>query len=101
MYGSGLKGNLAKMRSGIARGWFPAPPKGLPELKSMVHVDDCARVLVHLRTIVAKGVEIFYLSDGRKYSPYDIVQMLQARTDKSRRAIIKSTQVAKSAEDQY
>ena len=72
MYGPNLKGNLAKMRNAILQGWFPRPPRDIPGLKSMVHVDDCVRALVHLRTYIGKGVETFYLTDGCEYSAYDI-----------------------------
>lgn len=84
MYGPGLKGNLFKMRNAISRGWFPRPPKNLKGLKSMVHVDDCARALIHLRTNVRPLVETYYLTDGEEYSPHDIDSALDMQLSRFR-----------------
>jgi UDP-glucose 4-epimerase len=84
MYGPGLKGNLFKMRNAIFQGWFPRPPKNLTGLKSMVHVDDCARALIHLRNNMRPGVETYYLTDGEEYSPYDIDTALDTQLSRFR-----------------
>lgn len=84
MYGPRLKGNLFKMRNAISRGWFPRPPKNLKGLKSMVHVDDCARALIYLRANMRPGVETYYLTDGEEYSPYDIDSALDMQLSRFR-----------------
>ena len=75
VYGPGVRGNIKLMQSAIKRGWFPPLPK-LNNKKSMVHVDDLAKAIVHvLRNNKSHG-KIFSVTDGEVYSTDKIYKIL-------------------------
>jgi nucleoside-diphosphate-sugar epimerase len=75
VYGSGAKGNLARMIRAMERRWFPSIPQ-THNRRSMVHVDD----LVHALLLAAEKTEangrVFIVSDGRDYSTRELYEWI-------------------------
>ena len=74
VYGNKVKGNLNMMIKGI-KGWFPCLPK-TNNKKSLIHVDDLAMSMIYLIKIKNQNLVIYNVTDGIKYSSYDIYKML-------------------------
>lgn len=67
VYGSGIKGNLARMREAVERGRFP-PVRESDNRRSLVHVDDVVSLaLLASRNPRASG-RIYHVADGQAYS---------------------------------
>ncbi|MDC0229378.1 NAD-dependent epimerase/dehydratase family protein [Deltaproteobacteria bacterium] len=75
VYGAGMKGNLALMRRGIQKGWFPPLPK-IANRRSMIHVDDLVRVLLLVAQEESANGEIFIATDGVPHSSRDIYEAM-------------------------
>ena len=75
IYGPDMKGNLEQLKSAIQAG-FPSPPKGLIATKSMIHVDDCVRCMVHLIGLPPSDPQVYLITDNYEYSAYDIDSIL-------------------------
>jgi UDP-glucose 4-epimerase len=71
IYGPDMKGNLSQLKTAIKAG-FPRPPKGILAKKSMIHVDDCVRGMVHLIGLSPSDRQVYLITDNRDYSPYEI-----------------------------
>jgi UDP-glucose 4-epimerase len=71
VYGPGVKGNLALMRSGVVRGWFPPLPE-TGNRRSMIHVDDLVRALLLVAKDERANGEIFIATDGVPHSSREI-----------------------------
>ena len=91
IYGPNVKGNLKSMLQGIQQGWFPPLPK-IGNRRSMVHVDDVARCIVHVNNKISINEQIYNLTDNQEYSSseiYDIFcQVLGKRIKKHRLPMI-------------
>src|SRR3990167_4846944 len=81
VYGVGVKGNLAAMLQGIARGYFPTPPP-VQNQKSMISLNDLCRVALLAATVEKTEQKIFIITDGIFYSTYDMVQMMRRALNK-------------------
>lgn len=71
IYGPGMKGNLAMMKNGMKRGWFPQLPE-INNRRSMIHVDDLVRAILFLEKKEDSYGEIFIATDGKDYSTNQI-----------------------------
>ncbi len=75
VYGPGVRGNLALMKSGIKKGWFPPLPE-TRNRRSLIHVDDLVQsLLIVVRDDRANG-EIFIVTDGVLYSSREIYEAM-------------------------
>ncbi len=83
IYGPNMKGNLAKLKFAIKFG-FPRPPKGLKTAKSMIHVDDCVRAIVHLVKLSPFKPQVYLVTDNNEYSAYDIDDVLSEKVRRFR-----------------
>ncbi len=83
IYGPNMKGNLAKLKFAIKFG-FPRPPKGLTTIKSLIHVDDCVRAMVHLVRLSPSVPQIYLVTDNNEYSVYEIDDVLSQESCKFR-----------------
>lgn len=84
VYGQNMKGNLRLMLTGIKQGWFPPLPE-TGNRRSMIHVDDLARVLLFLANDKRSDGEIFIATDDRRYSSREIYDALCHAVGKSPR----------------
>ena len=75
VYGPGVKGNLALMRSAIQRGFFPPIPE-TRNRRSLIHVDDLVRCLFLLAQHPRAHGRIFIATDGIPYSTRTIYEAL-------------------------
>jgi UDP-glucose 4-epimerase len=75
VYGPGVKGNLALMRKGIEKGWFPPLPE-TGNRRSLIHVDDLVEVLLLVSEDERANGEIFIATDGVTYSSRDIYEAI-------------------------
>jgi len=82
VYGPGVKGNLAKMRSGIEKGWFPPLPE-TGNHRSMIHVDDLVRALLLVAEDDRANGEIFIATDGVPHSSRKIYEAICQQVDKT------------------
>jgi nucleoside-diphosphate-sugar epimerase len=82
VYGPNVKGNLALMLSGIARGWFPPLPE-TGNKRSMIHVDDLVRAILLVAEDDRANGEIFIATDGTPYSSCDIYNAMRNVLGKS------------------
>ena len=75
VYGSGMKGNIARMISLIGKGHLPPLPK-VDTLISLVGVEDLAQAaLLSITSNEAKG-QTYYVTDGLSYSITEIEQAI-------------------------
>ena len=82
VYGPGVKGNLAIMRSGIEKGWFPPLPE-TGNHRSMIHVDDLVRALLLVAEDDRANGEIFIATDGVPHSSRKIYEAICQQVDKT------------------
>ena len=82
VYGPGVKGNLAIMRSGIEKGWFPPLPE-TGNRKSMIHVDDLVRAIFFVAEDHRADGEIFIASDGLPHSSRKIYETICQQVNKT------------------
>ena len=75
IYGPGVKGNLAIMKSWIERGWFPPLPE-TGNRRSMIHVDDLVRALLLVAEDDRANGEIFIATDGEVHSSREIYEAI-------------------------
>ena len=81
VYGNSEKGNLPKMISAIARGFFPPLPE-VHNHRSMVHVEDLAKAaLLAAQNPTAAG-QIYIVSDGQDYSTRQLYEWICNALDK-------------------
>ena len=71
VYGAGVKGNLAMMRRGIERGWFPPLPE-TGNRRSMIHVDDLVDALLLVSEDERANEGIFIVTDGKPRSSREV-----------------------------
>ena len=82
VYGTGVKGNLAKMRSWVEKGWFPPLPE-TGNRRSIIHVDDLVRALLLVAVDDRANGEIFIATDGVPQSSRKIYEAICKQLDKS------------------
>jgi len=82
VYGPVVKGNLQRMLSGIAKGWFPPLPETFNR-RSMIHVDDLVRAILLVSEDKRANGEIFIATDGTPHSSRDIYNAMCDVLDKS------------------
>ena len=82
VYGPGVKGNLAIMRSGIEKGWFPPLPE-TGNRKSMIHVDDLVRAIFFVAEDHRADGEIFIATDGLPHSSRKIYETICQQVNKT------------------
>ena len=82
VYGPGVKGNLAIMRSWIEKGWFPPLPE-TGNHRSMIHVDDLVRALLLVAEDDRADGEIFIATDGVPHSSRKIYEAVCKQLDKT------------------
>ena len=82
IYGPGVKGNLAKMRSGIEKWWFPPLPE-TGNHRSMIHVDDLVRALLVVAEDDRANGEIFIATDGVPQSSRKIYEAICRQVEKT------------------
>ena len=82
VYGPGVKGNLAIMRSWVEKGWFPPLPE-TGNRRSMIHVDDLVRALLLVAVDDRANGEIFIATDGVPQSSRKIYEAICQQVDKS------------------
>jgi UDP-glucose 4-epimerase len=75
VYGSGVKGNLKLMRSGIEKGWFPPLPES-GNRRSMIHVDDLIQALLLVAKDRRTNGEIYIATDGEPHSSRKIYEAI-------------------------
>jgi len=75
VYGPGVKGNLALMRRGIKKGWFPPLPE-TGNRRSLIHVDDLVQALFLVVEDERSSGEIFIATDGEVHSSREIYEAL-------------------------
>jgi len=75
VYGSGVKGNLALMQSGVKKGWFPPLPE-TGNRRSMIHVDDLVRALVFVAENERANGQIYIATDGVPHSSRAIYEAI-------------------------
>ena len=75
IYGPEVKGNLRLMLKGIKQGWFPPLPS-LGNKRSMVHVDDVAECISHIKEQENLDKQIYQLTDNNEYSSSEIYDIL-------------------------
>lgn len=73
VYGPCAQGNLRWLLRAVHCG-FPAPPKA--GLRSMVGVEDLARLLLRLPEVVKQGVHTWIVTDGHDYTTREVYQLL-------------------------
>ncbi len=71
VYGSGAKGNLARMIQSVERGFFPPIPQ-THNRRSMVHVEDLVQALLLAARKPEANGRVFIVSDGRDYSTREL-----------------------------
>ena len=81
VYGPGVKGNLARMLSGIDRGRFPLL-SGPLNRRCMVSVTDLVRALRHVADDPAAALGTYIVTDGRTYSTRSIHESMAAALDR-------------------
>lgn len=72
VYGPGAAGNVTRLVDAVRRGRFPAVPR-VHNRRSMVHADDVATAAVRAAGEGAAAGRVFIVTDGVRYSAYDIV----------------------------
>jgi nucleoside-diphosphate-sugar epimerase len=77
MYGSGVKGNLARMWSAVAGSRFPPLPE-TGARRSMLHRDDFCAVLELAAGSGAARDRVFHVTDGRPLSARGILEAIRA-----------------------
>ena len=82
VYGSGVKGNLRKMHTGIEKGWFPPLPE-IGNRRSMIHVDDLVNILLLVEGDERSNGEIFIATDGNNYSSNQLYRAMSQSLDKN------------------
>ena len=82
VYGPGVKGNLAIMRTGIEKGWFPPLPE-TGNRRSMIHVDDLVRALLLVAEDDRANGEIFIATDGVPQSSRKIYEAICRQVEKT------------------
>ena len=75
IYGPEVKGNLRLMIKGIKQGWFPPLPS-IGNKRSMVHVDDVAECISHIKEHENLDKQIYQLTDNNEYSSSEIYDIL-------------------------
>ena len=75
VYGPGVKGNLALMRRGIKKGWFPPLPE-TGNRRSLIHVDDLVQALLLVAEDERSNGKIFIATDGVVHSSREIYEAL-------------------------
>ncbi len=75
VYGPGLPGNLARMIDAVARRRFPPVPE-VHNRRSMIHVQDAARAMVHAAGESRAAGGTFTVTDGRTYSTHEIYRWI-------------------------
>ena len=75
VYGAGVKGNLALMRRGIEKGWFPPLPE-TRNRRSMIHVDDLIKALLLIAEDDRANGEVFIATDGVAHSSRQIYEAI-------------------------
>jgi UDP-glucose 4-epimerase len=73
VYGPCAQGNLQWLLRAVRCG-LPAPPEGGP--RSMVGVEDLARLLLLLPQVVEEGVHTWIVTDGESYTTRHVYQLL-------------------------
>lgn len=81
VYGAGCKGNLAAMIKGIAKGYFPPPPR-IDNRKSMIALDDLCKAALLAAFIEKPNQKIFILTDTISYSTFKIYHAIRAALHK-------------------
>ena len=71
VYGPKMKGNLHSMLYWIDKGWFPPLPEN-GNVRSMVHIDDLVDAIRLVCNYNKSNGEVFIVTDGRRYSSYEI-----------------------------
>jgi len=82
VYGPGVKGNLAIMRSWIEKGWLPPLPE-TGNHRSMIHVDDLVCALLLVAEDDRANGEIFIATDGVPHSSRKIYEAICQQVDKT------------------
>lgn len=67
VYGTGVKGNLARMREAVTRGRFP-PVRDTGNRRSLVHVDDLVSAALLAASHTHAGGRVYHVTDGEAYS---------------------------------
>jgi len=75
VYGPGVKGNLALIRRGIEKAWFPPLPE-TGNCRSMIHVDDLVRALVFVAENDQANGQIYIATDGVPHSSRAIYEAI-------------------------
>jgi len=75
VYGPGVKGNLASMKVGVKKGWFPPLPE-TGNQRSMIHVDDLVRALVFVAENEQANGQIHIATDGVPHSSREIYKAI-------------------------
>lgn len=82
VYGPGSKGNLRLMMDAIEGGWLPPLPN-FSNKRSMVHVEDVVRALCLVALDPRANGEVYFVTDGRAYSTYDICILMRRALGKA------------------
>lgn len=90
VYGNGSKGNLDKLVRLTSMPWFPYLPRTSGR-RSMVHVDDLARLVAELVSKPVPGT--FIVDDGRTYSPRQVQEFVRHSTNNRRKIIVPSSAI--------
>ncbi|MFQ5511269.1 MAG: NAD-dependent epimerase/dehydratase family protein [Candidatus Krumholzibacteriia bacterium] len=75
VYGSGAKGNLARMIRGVERGFFPPMPR-CGNRRSMVHVEDLVEAMVLAAARPEANGRVFIVSDGCDYNTRELYEWI-------------------------
>ena len=81
VYGPKAKGNIGLITKGIKSGWFPSL-KNINNKKSMIHVDDLARLSIFLYENEKVEENIIYASDYQTYSTSQICDIIRKKRRK-------------------
>ena len=82
VYGPSVKGNLAKMKSWVEKGWFPPLPE-TGNRRSMIHVEDLVRAILFVAGDERANGEIFIATDGSPKSSRKIYEAICYQVNKS------------------
>jgi UDP-glucose 4-epimerase len=74
VYGSGMKGNLARLITAVQRGVFPPLPE-TGNRRSLVHVDDVAQAVLLVVAHPAAAGQSYFVTDGQPYSGRELYAM--------------------------
>ncbi len=82
VYGSGMKGNLARLIAVARRGWLPPLPE-TGNRRSLVHVDDVAQAMLLVAAQPAAAGRTYLVSDGQTHSGREIYAMVRRALGRS------------------